>query len=136
MKTKKTLQSQLHRGIFISSNGAAIERIYSCLSSNFENRIQLQAGFLSIVVETKCFHVKRKGSKMVNVHDFCNTCANGTTIKLSYYDFDSRDFMFDVVFNDAKNGRAALGFTFDYANIESIYVSADVVCCRCHVFNA
>ena len=73
---------------------------------------------------------------MLNVHDFCNTCANGTTVKLSFYDIDSRAFIVDVVFHDAKKGSSTLKFAFDYASIESIYVSASVVCCECYVINA
>nr|DAG65473.1 MAG TPA: hypothetical protein [Bacteriophage sp.] len=73
---------------------------------------------------------------MINVHDFCNTCVDGTTVKLSFYDTYSRDFIVDVVFHDAKKGSSTLGVAFDYANIESIYVSADVVCCKCYVLNA
>lgn len=73
---------------------------------------------------------------MINVHDFCDTCADGTSIKLSFYDFYSRDFIVDVIFQDAKRGRSALGVAFDYATVESIYVSADIVCCECYVLNA
>ena len=73
---------------------------------------------------------------MINVHDFCNTCVDGTTVKLSFYDVDSRDFIVDVIFQDAKRGSSTLGVAFDYAIIESIYVSADVVCCECYVLNA
>jgi hypothetical protein len=43
--------------ILISSNGAGVWRVSRCLSSNFENKIQVQAGF-SIVGETEMFHVK------------------------------------------------------------------------------
>ena len=73
---------------------------------------------------------------MMNVHDFCNTCVSGTTVKLSFFDISSKDFIVDVVFNDAKKGSSTLGSAFDYATIESIYVSAAVVCCECYVLNA
>ena len=72
---------------------------------------------------------------MLNVHDFCNTCVDGTTVKLSFYDIDSRDFIVDVVFHDAKKGSSTLGVAFDYATIESIHVNADIVCCECYVLN-
>lgn len=72
---------------------------------------------------------------MINVHDFCNTCVDGTTVKLSFYDIDSRDFIVDVTFHDAKRGSSTLGGVFDYATIESIHVSADIVCCACYVLN-
>lgn len=73
---------------------------------------------------------------MINVHDFCDTCADGTSVKLSFYDIDTRDFIVDVVFHDAKAGSSALGVAFDYAGIESFYVNADMICCKCYVFNA
>ena len=50
MKTKITLQRRLQRGILISSNGAAVERVSRCLTSNFENRIELQAGFFYLLL--------------------------------------------------------------------------------------
>lgn len=73
---------------------------------------------------------------MINVHDFCNTCADGTKVKLSFYDISTRDFIVNVVFSDAKAGSSALGFAYAYADIESIYVSAGVVCCKCFIFNS
>lgn len=73
---------------------------------------------------------------MINVHDFCNTCVDNTTVKLSFYDIDSHDFIVDVVFHDAKKGSSTLGVAFAYATIESIYVSEDVIFCECYVFNA
>lgn len=83
------------------------------------------------------FHVKQNGDfKMINVHDFCNNCVDGTSVKLSFYDVDSRDFIVDVIFHDAKIGRSTLGIAFDYATVESIYVSADIICCKCYVLNA
>nr|DAU40580.1 MAG TPA: hypothetical protein [Bacteriophage sp.] len=72
---------------------------------------------------------------MINVHNFCNTCADGTTVKLSFYDVNSRDFMLDVIFRDAKRGSSTLRVAFEYANIESIYVSAGVVCCECYALD-
>lgn len=72
---------------------------------------------------------------MINVFDFCNICTDGTSIKLSFYDIDTRDFIVDVAFNDAKKGAKTLSAEFGYAAIESFYVSADVVCCSCYKYN-
>ena len=70
---------------------------------------------------------------MMSTHDFCNTCVDGTTVKLSFFDASSKDFIVDVVFHDAKKGSSTLGVAFAYATIESIRVSADVICCECYV---
>lgn len=72
---------------------------------------------------------------MINVHDFCDTCADGTSIKLSFFDIDTRDFIVEVIFHDAKQGAKTLSAAFAYAGLESFYVSADVICCVCYVFN-
>lgn len=72
---------------------------------------------------------------MINVHDFCESCADATSAKLSFYDAISKDFIVDVLFHDAKHGHSALAIAFDYANIESIYASANVVYCKCYVLN-
>jgi hypothetical protein len=75
------------------------------------------------------------GSEMINVHDFCDTCADGTIVKLFFYDIDTRDFITDVAFHNAKAGVSTLKAAFYYANVESIYVNADVIYCMCYVIN-
>ena len=73
---------------------------------------------------------------MISLHDFCSTCADGTSIKLSFYDINTRELIVDVVFNNAKEGAKILGVEYSYARVESFYASGDVVCCECYVFNA
>lgn len=70
---------------------------------------------------------------MMTVYDFCSTCMEGTTLKLSYYKA-AGGFIVDIIIKDAKKGREALGVAFGYATIESIRVSDDVICCNCYVY--
>lgn len=65
---------------------------------------------------------------MIDVYDFCGACSDGVTVKLSFYDVVTHDFIAEVVLNDAKNGCKTLSAICGYAYVEYFYVSADVIC--------
>lgn len=67
---------------------------------------------------------------MSYVYDFCGSCAEGTTVKLSFYDVISEDFIATVILNDAKTGCKTLSAVCGYSYIDYFYVSADVVCVK------
>lgn len=80
------------------------------------------------------FHAKRKGStKMIYVYDFCRLCAEGETVKLSFFDTDTDDFISSVILNDAKTSCNTLSAICGYGYVEYFYVSADVICAKVRV---
>lgn len=70
---------------------------------------------------------------MIDVYDFCNACADGTRVKLSFFDVDTNNFVSTVVLKDAKTGCKTLSAICVYAYVEYIYVSADMVCAKVRV---
>lgn len=72
---------------------------------------------------------------MICVNDFCNACAEGLTVKLSFFDVDSNDFIASVILNDAKLGCKTLSAICGYSCIEYFYNSADMICAKVLVHN-
>ena len=70
---------------------------------------------------------------MIYVYDFCGSCAEGTTVKLSFFDADSDNFIFTVILDDAKNSCKALSAACGYSLIECFYNSADLICAKVRV---
>lgn len=70
---------------------------------------------------------------MINVYDFCCACADGMTVKLSFFDVVTDDFIATVVLNDAKTGCKTLSAIYGYGHVEYFYISADVVCAKVRV---
>ena len=70
---------------------------------------------------------------MINVYDFCGACAESTTIKLSFFDIESDEFIATVILNDAKVGSKTLSAVCGYSYVEYFYISADVVCAKVRV---
>ena len=65
---------------------------------------------------------------MTYVYDFCSLCSEGVTVKLSFFDTDTKDFIASVVLNDAKNSCKTLSAVCGYGNVDYFYISADMVC--------
>ena len=70
---------------------------------------------------------------MVYVYNFCNLCAEGETVKLSFFDVDTDEFIATVVLNDAKNSCKTLSAICGYAYVEYFYISADMVSIKARV---
>lgn len=70
---------------------------------------------------------------MTYIYDFCNLCAEGETVKLSFFDVDTDDFIATVVLNDAKTGYKTLSAVCGYGYVDYIYTSGDVVCVKARV---
>ena len=70
---------------------------------------------------------------MVYVYDFCNLCAEGETVKLSFFDVDTDDFIATVVLNDAKTGCKTISAVCGYGYVDYIYTSGDVICIKARV---
>lgn len=70
---------------------------------------------------------------MIYVYDFCGACADGMTVKLSFFDVNTNDFVASVILNDAKTGAKTLSAVCGYAYIEYFYLSADMVCAKVRV---
>lgn len=70
---------------------------------------------------------------MIYVYDFCGACAEATTVKLSFFDVVSDEFISTIILNDAKTGCKTLSAICGYAYVEYFYVSADVVCVKSRV---
>ena len=64
---------------------------------------------------------------MINVYDFCKACADGETVKLSFFDTDSNDFITNIVLNNAKTGYKTLSAICGYGYVEYFYISADII---------
>lgn len=70
---------------------------------------------------------------MVYVYDFCGLCAEGETVKISFFDVDTDDFVATVVLNDAKTGCKTLSAVCGYGYVDYIYTSGDVICVKARV---
>lgn len=70
---------------------------------------------------------------MIDVYDFCGACADGTTVKLSFFDVVSDDFISSVILHDAKTGCKTLSAVCGYAYVEYFYISADMFCAKVRV---
>ena len=70
---------------------------------------------------------------MINVYDFCSACEDGTTVKVSIYDYDSNVFMSSIILMDAKTGVKALSAVCAFSFVESFYINNNVICCKVHV---
>lgn len=70
---------------------------------------------------------------MIDVYDFCSTCADGTTVKLSFFDVVSDDFISSVILHDAKTGCKMLSAVCGYSYVEYFYNSADMLCAKVRV---
>ena len=67
---------------------------------------------------------------MIYVYDFCGACADGETVKLSFFDVDTHDFISSVVLNNAKTGYKTLSAICGYGYVEYFYNSADMICVK------
>lgn len=70
---------------------------------------------------------------MIDVYDFCGACADGTTVKLSFFDVDTNDYIANVVLNDAKTSFKTLSAVCGYGYVEYFYTSADMICAKVRV---
>lgn len=70
---------------------------------------------------------------MINVYDFCGACADATTVKLSFFDIDTDEYITNVILNDAKTGCNTLSAICVYSYVECFYISADMVCAKVRV---
>lgn len=70
---------------------------------------------------------------MVYVYDFCGICAEGETVKISFFDVDTNEFVTTVVLNDAKTGCKTLSAICGYGYVDYIYTSGDVICVKARV---
>lgn len=64
---------------------------------------------------------------MTYVYDFCGLCAEGETVKVSFFDVDTDDFIATVILNDAKTSCKTISAVCGYAYVEYFYTSADVI---------
>lgn len=80
------------------------------------------------------FHAKTKWStEMIYVYDFCRLCAEGETVKLSFFDTDTDDFIANVVLHDAKTSFKTLSAICGYGYVEYFYTKSDVICVNARV---
>lgn len=70
---------------------------------------------------------------MIDVYDFCGACAEATTVKLSFFDVISDEFIATVVLTDAKTSCKTLSAICGYSYIEYFYISADVICAKVRI---
>ena len=70
---------------------------------------------------------------MIDVYEFCGACAEATTVKLSFFDTDTDDFIATVILHDAKTGCKTLSAVCGYSCVEYFYTSAEVVCVKVRV---
>lgn len=70
---------------------------------------------------------------MINVYDFCEACAEATTVKLLFFDAESDNFITSLILHDAKTGVKTLSAVCMYSQIEYFYQSADVLCVKVRV---
>lgn len=70
---------------------------------------------------------------MIYVYDFCGLCSAGETVKISFFDVDTNDFISSVILNDAKNSCKTLSAVCGYGYVEYFYTSADMVCVKARV---
>lgn len=70
---------------------------------------------------------------MINVFDFCKACTEATTVKLSFFDINSDDFIGTVILSNAKTAYKTLSAVCGYSYIEYFYISADIICAKVRV---
>lgn len=70
---------------------------------------------------------------MVYVYDFCSLCAEDETVKLSFFDVDTDEFIATVVLHDAKNSCKTLSAICGYAYVEYFYTIDDVTSVKARV---
>lgn len=85
------------------------------------------SGVFSIVGETK------GSTEMINVYDFCGACADGTTVKLSFFDVATDAFVSSVILIDAKKGCKTLSAICGYSYVEFFYIGGDMLCAKVRV---
>lgn len=67
---------------------------------------------------------------MINVFDFCEICTDATTVKLSFFDADSDDYITSLILHNAKVGVKTMSAVCRYAQVECFYTSADLICAK------
>ena len=67
------------------------------------------------------------------VYDFCDACADGTTVKINFFDVDTDEFISSVTMSDAKSGCKLLSAICGYGYVEQFYASADVIVVKARV---
>lgn len=67
------------------------------------------------------------------VYDFCNACADGTTVKIVFFDVDTDKRISSVTMSDAKAGYKLLSAVCGYGWVENFYASADVIVVKARV---
>ena len=70
---------------------------------------------------------------MIDVYEFCGACAEATTVKLSFFDTDTDDFIATVILHDAKTGCKTLSAICGYGYVDYFYVSEDMICVHARV---
>lgn len=70
---------------------------------------------------------------MLYVYDFCDLCAEGETVKISFYDVDTDEFISTVVLQDAKTGCKTLSAICGYGYVDYFYTSGDGICVKARV---
>lgn len=73
---------------------------------------------------------------MTYVYDFCGMCAEGETVKLSFFDVDTDDFIATLILNDAKTSVKTISAICGYAYVEYFYTSADMICVKARVHSS
>ena len=85
------------------------------------------------------FHVKRSewssemSTEKMFVYDFCDACADGTTVKIIFFDVDTDKRISSVTMSDAKAGHKLLSAVCGYGYVEYFYCSADVIVVKARV---
>lgn len=72
---------------------------------------------------------------MISVYDFCNTCAEGTTVRLKFFDAFTHKFVTSIVLRDAQSGCKALAASYAYGEVQRWYVSETAVICKVDILN-
>ena len=70
---------------------------------------------------------------MIYVYDFCGACADGTPVKLSFFDVVSDEFISSVVLTNATTGCKTISAVCGYGYVEYFYNSADMICAKVRV---
>ena len=69
----------------------------------------------------------------IYVYNLCDTCSDGTTVKISFFDVDTDEFISSVTMSDAKTGCKLLSAICGYAYVDYFYCSADIICVKARV---
>ena len=67
---------------------------------------------------------------MTYLYDFCGLCSDGETVKISFFDVDTDDFITTVVLNNAKTGCKTISAVCGYGYVDYIYTSGGVICVK------